>query len=129
MASTTAGARSTSRFFPSLVDHPDHSVPGHDQVDGPPLDDGYPVAGFHGGDERTHDLGAGCVPVGMQDATGPVPSLTGEHQLPILVPIELGADRDEVLDRRRAAVGQEIDHPLDSQSTGDTESVIGMLAW
>ncbi len=65
----------------------------------------------------------------MQDASGLMPTLAGEHELAILVAVELGTNGDEVLDRRRAAVGQDVDHSLDAQSTRDVEGVIGMLAW
>ena len=119
MATSTLAAR-TSRAPPAGVggDHAAAAAALDDQVEGeralvaPPA-----TVGPHGVDERALDLGAGGRAAGVHDPRQRVAALAGELELALGVAVEGGAERDELVDARRALVDEHA-HGVDVAQPG-----------
>jgi hypothetical protein len=79
-----------------------------DEVEGePPLVD-RGRGGPHGIDERPFDLGPGCRTAGVDDPSVGVSALTSEQQAALVVDVERGTERDQLVDPTRPFIDE---HP------------------
>ena len=92
------------------------AVVGEQQVDGERvldhLDLGCPL---DRGDQRPLDLGAGGVAAGVRDPVAVVAALAGQRQLAVGAVVEVGAERDQLVDRLGALADQ---HPYGVEVAG-----------
>ena len=107
----------------ALADHVqgdagDAAVLGEQQVDGQRvldhLDLGRPL---DGGDQRPLDLGPGGVAAGVRDPVAVVAALAGQRQLAVGAVVEVGAERDQLVDRLGTLVDQHA-HRVEVAGTG-----------
>ena len=78
------------------------------------------------GDDRPHDLEAGRVAEGVNDAAVAVPAFAGESELPVLL-VELRAPGDEFLDLVRRFADDQFDHLAVAQPVARDERVLDVV--
>ncbi len=91
------------------------------------LDAGVVAHPVERGDEGARDLLAGGVAAGVQDAVAVVATLAGQRDLAGVAAVEVGAERDEVPDARRALVDERLDGLDVTEADAGDEGVVDVL--